>query len=86
MDTIEQGEANIKQAERDTNLASLLYVARKVGKLEGITETLGVADPRIEAVHEDLLGLYDRLVEEVGLSDYMSQQEKDLNRSIGTEY
>ena len=79
-------EARTKQAERDTNLASLLYVARKVGRLEGITETLGVADPRIKALQEDLLGLYDRLVEEVGLSGYMSQQEKGLNRSIGTEY
>lgn len=54
-------------------------MARKLGRLEGITGSLAVADPRIKAVQEDLHGLYDRLVEDVGLSDYMSRQENEMN-------
>jgi len=86
MESIQECEARFKQAERNTTLASLLYITRELGKLEGYKKALGVLDPRIDEARVNLLGVYERMVEEVELAEHMRQQDEELSRGLDYEY
>ena len=81
METVEKLQAQIIQGERDTNLTSLLFITRELGKLEGISSAHAVPDQRITSVKDDFLRLYESLIEKVGLSESMRMQDQQLEKN-----
>jgi len=67
METLEEIQAKIIQAEKDSILPSLLYVARKLGEVEGTISMQTDPDEDLVNVQKDFQGLYDNMVEGAGI-------------------
>ena len=80
MRTIEEIQSAMIQGQRDSDLASLLFITRQLGKFEGIISTQAVPDHRIASAKDDLLQVSERLIEKVGLSESMRLQEQELEK------
>jgi len=65
--TLESAEKMMIQLHKEANLHSLLYVARKLGEVEGMICTQKSPDKALVAIQEDLKQLHNKLVEDAGI-------------------
>lgn len=62
-----ESKALYLQWQKDAMLPSLLYVAKKLGEVEGIISTQASPDENLAKVQNDFKHLYDNMVEQAGL-------------------
>lgn len=65
--SIEELKRSIEQSMNESSLHSLLYVARKLGEVDGIISNQASAGEALRAVQRDLNQLYDILIKDLGI-------------------